>query len=415
MIDWLLEVLVPFTVIAGMLILSRKTLLPHIGSQTYYRLYLFIPFTLALPLLSIPNWFIPSETSAQMAKMLVIANEQMTRYSVYDIALYLWLTGFCVFFGYLMVNHYLLVKQTKNWRQLTETPLTSDVKGLRYRASEDVFSPMLVGLIKPTLVIPEDFEQHYSKEQQALILEHELCHFQRNDLVWNAFALILLALMWFHPLAWLAFRYYRRDQELSCDEIVLARKHTTSRINYSKALVVAAQLTVPVGFAQLSFKEYGDKDVMFERIHFIKNNPKGSMIASLAVMAVLMMSLSAMSFAGSGAKMTKAGGSEVMPVKRIEPVYPQKAVDKKLEGSVVLKFDITPQGDVENVSVIKATPKKVFDKSAKIALRQWKYKPSKAGMKNSLVQLDFLLGPKSQTSFKQVEQIKVTNSQKTAH
>lgn len=406
MIDWLIEAIIPFSVLASVLVLARVLLLPLVGSQAYYRLYLFLPLSLILPLINIPNWLLTPDSSLQVQKVLVVANEQLQRYSMYDLAFYLWLTGFCLFVGYLLINHLVLIQRAKRWQAIVIDGFKAE--GLRIRQSDEVFSPMLIGLIKPMLVIPEEFNQHFSKEQQTLILEHELCHYQRNDLVWNAFALILLAIMWFHPMAWLAFRYYRRDQELSCDETVLARKHTNCRINYSKALVTAAQLTVPIGFAQLSFKEYGDKNVMFERIQFIKNSPKGSVLISLVVIGAFLMSLSAMSFAGSNKAVQGKKAEHIMPIKRIEPKYPKAAVEQKLEGSVVLKFDITPAGDVDNVSVIKATPAGVFDKSAKVALKQWQYQASNAGMKNALVQLDFSLSKSSELAFKQVEQIKVT-------
>ena len=109
------------------------------------------------------------------------------------------------------------------------------------------------------------------------------------------------------------------------------------------------------------------------------------------------------------AKYTKTANKTVYPVTRVEPIYPEKAAKLDIEGSVVLKFDIASSGSVENVSVVKAEPKKVFDKAAKIALRQWTYEKSSAGSKNNLVQLDFLLGKASKGKFQQVEQIAVVN------
>ena len=149
---------------------------------------------------------------------------------------------------------------------------------------------MLVGLFKQKLIIPEDFTALYNQELQSLILEHEICHFDRNDIYWNLLAFSLLALFWFHPLVWLAYFRFRRDQELSCDQTVLARKQLNSRINYGKALLVAAETAPPLAFAQLSFKKYGDKDIMFERIKHIQINTTASKF-SLILVSLLSVTL----------------------------------------------------------------------------------------------------------------------------
>ena len=237
-------------------------------------------------------------------------------------------------------------------------------------------------------------------------------------MVWNTFALLILAAMWFHPLAWLAFSRFRRDQELSCDQTVLARKHTTCRINYSKALLLAAETTPPLGFAQLSFKEYGDKNVMFERINLIKNGHRGSKLIGIGMLVSAVTLMSAMSYAGGkehsvdkSEKVLKDVTHHIMPTMRVEPKYPIKAAQQNIEGSVVLKFDIKADGSVYNVSVVKAIPEKVFDKVSKVALRQWKYKASDAGMKNNLVQLDFAMDKNSKFKFQNLtEQIAVVQS-----
>lgn len=93
-----------------------------------------------------------------------------------------------------------------------------------------------------------------------------------------------------------------------------------------------------------------------------------------------------------------AGGGDrtAMPLVRIEPQYPRKAAMSGKEGWVQLKFDINEVGGVENVSIIKANPPRLFNQSAKRALLKWKYKPKivdgKPQKQQGLsVQLDFKL------------------------
>ncbi|MCF2949914.1 energy transducer TonB [Paraglaciecola aquimarina] len=92
---------------------------------------------------------------------------------------------------------------------------------------------------------------------------------------------------------------------------------------------------------------------------------------------------------------TLAGG-EARPIVRIEPKYPAPAAREGIEGWVRLAFSITPMGTVENIQVIDAQPKRIFDKAAKRALSKWKYKPNIVAGKpqpqdGMMVMLDFKL------------------------
>ncbi len=87
---------------------------------------------------------------------------------------------------------------------------------------------------------------------------------------------------------------------------------------------------------------------------------------------------------------------EATPIVRIEPKYPVQAARDGKEGWVRLSFTINEVGGVDDVEVIEADPKRIFDREAKRALRKWKYKPKivdgkpvkQPGMR---VQLDFTL------------------------
>ena len=87
---------------------------------------------------------------------------------------------------------------------------------------------------------------------------------------------------------------------------------------------------------------------------------------------------------------------EATPIVRIEPKYPVQAARDGKEGYVVLSFTINEVGGVDDVEVIDADPKRIFDREAKRALRKWKYKPKIVDGKpekqfNMKVQLDFKL------------------------
>lgn len=88
---------------------------------------------------------------------------------------------------------------------------------------------------------------------------------------------------------------------------------------------------------------------------------------------------------------------EATPIFRQEPKYPPEAARDGREGWVQLSFTINEVGGVEDVEVIAAEPKRIFDREARRALRKWKYKPKIEDGKpvkqfNQKVRLDFTLG-----------------------
>jgi protein TonB len=62
-------------------------------------------------------------------------------------------------------------------------------------------------------------------------------------------------------------------------------------------------------------------------------------------------------------------------ISRINPIYPYKARQKGINGMVVLKFLVTGEGRVAQVSVEQANPPGVFDAAAIQAVNQWRFKP----------------------------------------
>ncbi|MFC3193116.1 energy transducer TonB [Marinicella sediminis] len=71
--------------------------------------------------------------------------------------------------------------------------------------------------------------------------------------------------------------------------------------------------------------------------------------------------------------MNEEGG--VIPIVRIAPQYPRKALMAKIEGWVKVKFTITPTGTVANPEVVDSKPRRIFDREAIRAILKFKFKP----------------------------------------
>ena len=111
---------------------------------------------------------------------------------------------------------------------------------IRIVRSSEILSPVALGILKPIIALPANFERIYAKPERRLVLEHELAHHRSGDLVANLFAFVLLCLQWFNPLAWVAHAAFRFDQEAACDARVLDKAPAADRASYGRAIAKAA-------------------------------------------------------------------------------------------------------------------------------------------------------------------------------
>jgi protein TonB len=70
-----------------------------------------------------------------------------------------------------------------------------------------------------------------------------------------------------------------------------------------------------------------------------------------------------------------SGDGEYLPIVKVAPVYPQRALRRGIEGYVVVEFTVTTSGAVTDPRVIEADPPGVFNHAAMEAAKKFKYKP----------------------------------------
>ncbi len=80
---------------------------------------------------------------------------------------------------------------------------------------------------------------------------------------------------------------------------------------------------------------------------------------------------------GAMSRMSMSAGSDrdVIPLVRINPDYPPRALSRGLEGWVQVQFTITATGTVKDAIVVNAQPKNIFDDAALKAIARWRYNP----------------------------------------
>ncbi len=89
------------------------------------------------------------------------------------------------------------------------------------------------GFFPPKIYIPAGLDNR----RKEYILLHESHHIKRGDHIFKPVFFTALAIHWFNPLVWLAFRLMCRDMEMSCDETVIKNLGADRRADYCACLL----------------------------------------------------------------------------------------------------------------------------------------------------------------------------------
>lgn len=190
----------------------------------------------------------------------------------------MWLFGIALFAIYQLISYYFVRKRILRWshpakcsrlnkqfkRVLLELGVKKQVKILISKRTD---SPMMIGLIKPLLLLPDEY---YTDEELYFILKHELVHFKRRDIWYKLILLTANAVHWYNPVIYMMCQEANKDLELSCDSEVIKDTSFSSRKQYSEIILASVHRS---GKHQtvLTTNFYGGYKILKERIRNIFN------------------------------------------------------------------------------------------------------------------------------------------------
>ena len=155
--------------------------------------------------------------------------------TVRAILAFLWIIGFGLSLARLLVAWRGARQLRKQGRIIDNMPLIKQLAvqarlyGVRSSPAlletEGNGSPMLIGILRPAIVVPAGTIRKLSVPELAMVLGHELAHIRRGDLLWNLAAACVQTVFFFHPLVWLSQRQLNLAQEVAADELAILRQH----------------------------------------------------------------------------------------------------------------------------------------------------------------------------------------------
>lgn len=104
-------------------------------------------------------------------------------------------------------------------------------------------TPLVVGYLRPVLLIPVAMVAQLPLAELEAILAHELAHVRRHDFLVNLWQTALETVFFYHPAVWSLSHRLRQERENCCDDIALAV--VGDPVCYGRALLHVEELRGP--------------------------------------------------------------------------------------------------------------------------------------------------------------------------
>ncbi|MGI8988678.1 MAG: TonB family protein [Bryobacteraceae bacterium] len=232
-----------------------------------------------------------------------------------------------------------------------------------------------------TVVFPNSWLRLDPAGQRAVAC-HELLHVGRRDWPFHLVEEITRALFWFHPAVWWLVSHIRLTREQVIDREVLRLE--VPRDTYIQALLTSVNSNWSPAPC------FSSKHQVVRRLENIVHEMEITMSKRRIVFATFGIAIglaAAGHFAvwsfplqSSSGKVYKMADGITPPkvLHKVDPDYTEDARDAKIQGTVLLSVEITPDGTAQNVQVQRGIDAGL-DNNAVSAVRQWRFQP---GMKD---------------------------------
>jgi beta-lactamase regulating signal transducer with metallopeptidase domain len=319
----------------------RPLLLLRLGSRASYGLWLLVPLITLAGMLPARERLVVQQTPSPLIERNVLesgvtepaaATATSSMDAVHAFALPA-LDNMLVF-AWLSIAMALLARSIWNTRRAARDPNTG---------------PALIGVLRPQLILPDDFATRFNAQERALILAHENVHRVSGHTLVNALVELTRCACWFNPLAHVAAQRIRIDQELACDAAVIAA-HPNERRVYAQALLKtqAVSAFLPLGCTWTS----RSAERLHERISLLAQ-PSLSRRAALggaALIALLGMLAGYAAWAQQPERIVIAIGQAPARVWTPSANAPPNTLSHELEGKRHdLFIELAQKGDIDFV------------------------------------------------------------------
>ena len=146
--------------------------------------------------------------------------------------------------------------------------------------SAAISTPMVIGYLKPVILVPVGMLTGLSPEQLQTIFVHELAHIRRYDYLINVIQSFIQVVFFFNPFVRTISGIIRREREYCCDDVVIRQHGGVRAYAYALAQLAESNLTTPA----LALPVTGNKNQLLNRIRRVMEKSVGNYSAKNRIM-----------------------------------------------------------------------------------------------------------------------------------
>ena len=149
---------------------------------------------------------------------------------------FVWLIGAVLLFLIKIVSYLVFLIKIHKHSEIISCPeiVTYTNRTIKTRVSDTICSPLMIGIIRPTLLLPKT---NITPEQLHNVLAHEMTHLKRNDILYKWFVGIVKCVHWFNPAIYFINRQINIDCEISCDLAVVKEMDEQQEKGYVETIL----------------------------------------------------------------------------------------------------------------------------------------------------------------------------------
>jgi bla regulator protein blaR1 len=209
--------------------------------------------------------------------------------------------------------------------------------------------PMVIGYLKPIVLLPIGTVNALSAAEVEAILAHELAHIKRNDYLVNLIQSVIDVLFFYHPAVWWMSNTVRTERENCCDDLALSV--TGNSLIIAKALANLESLRQRSYNLSLAFT--GNKNQLFNRISRLLGQPmkkNNHFVEGLVAVVVILLCLTTINYRVN-ASTAQAEKAEMVN----DSIVPKQngslnAGEKVIEEYIIIEQEITETPTTPNSS-----------------------------------------------------------------
>lgn len=312
--------------------------------------------------------------------------------SIFNMAKYGWLMGSITVLVAGLLRHHRFQQTVNRWSEPIQNEIVINTlhrirkelgieKQLEIHCCPFVISPLLIGLMKPIILLPQ---LEYSESELCFILKHECIHYKRKDLMIQYLLLFMKGVQWFNPFIYSFAREISLLGEISCDAQVIEKYDNLERQQYLESIITIIRKNTYRCNTPFSSNYYGGKKGMERRILSVMdgNKKKVSSIMGVSVFIIVGLIIAVtvycspflnINYSGNKSSLEFISSSNtVAGFQKEATIYVDKnTTDVNMKGKVSVDGTATLQllSDIDNAVVYTETFSSVKNKNVSIDLQ----------------------------------------------